>query len=68
MNVQQQFKDVFQPDVTQHPEYKLGKFHYQNPRHSYKALFRLRTNDYLGYGNEFAQGVLGSVIQRGCAQ
>lgn len=30
MNVQQQFKDVFQPDVTQHPEYKLGKFHYQN--------------------------------------
>ena len=30
MNVQQQFEDVFQPDMTQHPEYKLGKFHYQN--------------------------------------
>jgi hypothetical protein len=30
MNVQQQFDNVFQPDITQHPEYKLGQFHYQN--------------------------------------
>ena len=30
MNVQQQFKDVFQPDVTRHPEYRLGQFHRQN--------------------------------------
>lgn len=30
MNLQQQFNDVFQPDITQHPEYKLGQFHYTN--------------------------------------
>jgi len=53
MNVQQQFDNVFQPDITQHPEYKLGQFHYHNnipPKTT--ASFEYEA----GFSNGYAQG------------
>ena len=60
MNIQQQFNDVFQPDVTQHPEYKLGQFHYQN---EIPVKPSACVEYYLGYGNEYAQGECDSAMQ-----
>ena len=53
LDVNKQFKDIFKPDITQHPEYKLGQFHYQN---DIPVKPSACVEYYIGYGNEYAQG------------
>ena len=62
LDVNKQFKDIFKPDITQHPEYKLGQFHYQN---DIPVKPSACVEYYIGYGNDYAQGECDSAR---CAQ
>ena len=50
LDINKQFKDIFKPDITQHPEYKLGQFHYRN---NIKPKPSACVEYYIGYGNEY---------------
>jgi hypothetical protein len=62
LDINKQFKDIFKPDITQHPEYKLGQFHYQN---DIPVKPSACVEYYIGYGNDYAQGECDSAR---CAQ